>query len=713
MGIFSKLAQLIFAPLDENGNPRSVSNQDMQVWGTEVERVTSLFISSGGLIYSSRPALEADLAHGANSMAWVIGDPVAANNGIYGKVGASGAGSWTKRGDLPFSFIIATDAGAGTANAIQATTSTPVSESALIWMNIFEVNTASPVTVSFNGGSALTIKTNSGNNIAAGGLTAGMIVIGIVSGTTFRLLSDQASAAIVAAAEAAQAAAEAAAASINDRTFTTFADAAAATIPAIAKRIRTQFYAPVYAEPATLKGGAHYRRVHKDDTTSYPSRSWFRSADRFLPDGTTDSTNGGYWLLDEVVPNVCQFGTVGDGTTDDTAALQAARDYLAVQSGLEVDLQKMSFPAGTYAYTASPNWALSYVEIVADGKVILKHTGSGQAVIIDSGAYPASGVVDMKMWGFIVEGNVNTTIGLYTRALHHSNFKFNIRCGTTFAHYNEFGVCSHFDLIISNNHGPWTGVAYPPTGIFLNKRDTNEETSYCTFKVIVEGCGIGLEASWALGCLFIGDTIEGNHEKGVHIYPNSRRLKFFAVDFEFNDRTDESTVAAGDDIVCQGFQNDFIHCDGDGKITLSSGSEENTVDRGAFNEIGVESGALRNELDGVGYNRFGDGALTVSDASTILKGLRNVTDNYSHDAIPANTALTVGASPWTYTNSTGNACTISLSGGTISYFGFRANLPSGAAEFGVSYIPGLFRLEPGQGFQIIYSSVPTITRHDH
>ena len=182
----------------------------MRGWGAWVEGIITAFTSNGGLVYSSKAAMDADLAHAANSMAWVIGDPVSANNRVYGKVGASGSGSWARRADLPFSFIIASDAGVGTANAIQATTSIPVSASALVWMNIFEVNTASPVTVSFNGASALTIKTNTGNDVAAGGLTAGMIVLGIVSGTKFRLLNDQVSTAIVAAAEAAQVAAEAA-----------------------------------------------------------------------------------------------------------------------------------------------------------------------------------------------------------------------------------------------------------------------------------------------------------------------------------------------------------------------------------------------------------------------------------------------------------------------------------------------------------------------
>ncbi|MCA1368065.1 hypothetical protein I6F15_11695 [Bradyrhizobium sp. BRP14] len=212
MSLFTKKANEVFAPNDASGAPREVVNQEAQVWGSEVEAVINAFISSGALIYDSEASLDADLAHAANSMAWVIGDPVAAKNGVYRKIGASGTGSWVRVGDLPYSFVRATDAGLGTANALQATTPVPVSESVLVMMNIFETNTGSPVTVSFNGGAALTVKTNGGNDVVAGGLVGGTIVLGVVSGSTFRLASDQASAAIVAAAEAAAERAEAAAA---------------------------------------------------------------------------------------------------------------------------------------------------------------------------------------------------------------------------------------------------------------------------------------------------------------------------------------------------------------------------------------------------------------------------------------------------------------------------------------------------------------------
>lgn len=191
--------------------PRKV---EIREWGTNLEAYLSAGAASASLLFTTLASLNGQLGHPAATMAWVIGDAVAANNGVYQKLGASGAGSWQRRADLPFSFIRASDVGDGTPNAIQATSSIPIPSAdagALIALNVFEANTASPVTVSFNGGAALTIKTNSGNDIGPGGLTAGMIVAGYVSGSTFRLLSDQATSAIVVAAEAAAGRAEQAA----------------------------------------------------------------------------------------------------------------------------------------------------------------------------------------------------------------------------------------------------------------------------------------------------------------------------------------------------------------------------------------------------------------------------------------------------------------------------------------------------------------------
>lgn len=61
------------------GMPTEPFKPDIRVVMKEIERRLDLHISSNGLIYPSKTAINADLAHDANSMAWVLGDPIAAN----------------------------------------------------------------------------------------------------------------------------------------------------------------------------------------------------------------------------------------------------------------------------------------------------------------------------------------------------------------------------------------------------------------------------------------------------------------------------------------------------------------------------------------------------------------------------------------------------------------------------------------------------------
>ncbi|UDF28476.1 UNVERIFIED_ORG: hypothetical protein LHK14_13255 [Roseateles sp. XES5] len=341
--LLTKPANDVFSPYDAGGDVRSVVNQEAQVWGTEVERLILAFQAGGGIIFPDKATMDASIAYAANQQAWVLGDATVANNGIYRKIGASGTGSWTRLGDLPYSFIIATDVGAGTPNAIQATTSIPVSASALVWFSVFEANTESPVTVSFNDGSSLTIKANSGNDIAVGGLTAGMIVMGIVSGSTFRLVSDQAGAAILAACEAALAAAEAAkddaetaasaalAAANNQMTFNTVADLTTATIPLSVTAVRTSGYA------TAGDGGGWPLAVEVVNTG--PLKPWQKQS------------NGGTrrWELRATTVYPEMFAQIIDGVGDHTAAIQAAIDCLPARGG-EVRLQ-----AKWYQITAGLN----------------------------------------------------------------------------------------------------------------------------------------------------------------------------------------------------------------------------------------------------------------------------------------------------------------------------------------------------------------------
>jgi hypothetical protein len=411
-----------------------IKKSDMRTWGAWVEGIISAFTANGGLIYSSKAAIDADLAHAANSMAWVLGDATAANNGVYGKVGASGTGSWTRRADLPFSFIIASDAGAGTANAIQATTSLPVSESALIWMNIFEANTASPVTVSFNGGSALTIKTNSNNNVAAGGLTSGMIVAGIVSGSTFRLLSDQVSTAIVAAAEAAQAAAEAAQVAAEDAQVAAEAAAASINLPAIAANrmivdnaAGTARESKTFAEVATLldvqqrnaDGGLSFSLTATPSTALGSAFGGTWNVQHRTASAGIGSHTGASYATAGFVRTGPGSGANGPANADYAAFFSSAKDnYLtsavdgefdvayhigrqgqkADLGGLLTDLEKVGGDTGGMTvHEASARWVDNAGTVVMRQQTVKNYAGQG------SGFYGVTGVSGI---GFFAEAQV-------------------------------------------------------------------------------------------------------------------------------------------------------------------------------------------------------------------------------------------------------------------------------------------------------------------
>lgn len=264
MALVTESAETIFAPFDIAGNPRGADMGKAQRWGMELERFVGA-AATNAAIFETRAELYAALNYDANASGYVLGDATAAYNGWYRKLGASGSGSWVRRGDLPYSWISMTDLGAGTANAIQVTSVLPTSPSVRRTVKIFETNTGA-VTISENGAAAKPLVTASGNAIAAGGLPAGTVLDYFDDGTAFRLLSDQASAAVLAGAEDAASRAEGAAEdaeywagqAVLAGTIPVYASAAAIssiTVPGGLSAFATQGYS------STGDGGrANYRR---------------------------------------------------------------------------------------------------------------------------------------------------------------------------------------------------------------------------------------------------------------------------------------------------------------------------------------------------------------------------------------------------------------------------------------------------------------------
>ncbi|MDX0759814.1 hypothetical protein GOD62_28270 [Sinorhizobium medicae] len=410
--IMVELAANIWAD-GPTSDPYEPDKAQIRAWGTWVEGLITDFTANGGLIYDTRAELYADTSFTDKRMAWVIQDPTVAYNGVYGFDPATDV--WDRKSDLPFSFIIANDAGAGTPNAIQATTAIPVSGAALVWMNVADTTTASPVTVSFNGGSPLTIKTNSGNNVEVGGLTAGMIVMGIVSGLTFRLVSDQASAAVLAACEAAAAAA-----------LSAVPNSFPATRPAL-KAIDTTTHTSAFLREAGREGQFVWKSGDYSSQIAADTQEGI-----YIKADAVAATVGAWVRVFDGEVNAKWYGAKGDGTDD----LIAVRSALA--SGFAV-----YFPEGTYGISdlVYPSQSGQVVRGAGIGRTIITNTFNNNPLFIFGNPQIADGAAQWArvesltfkgnpsgatLWGVFIPNaafvdGVPNTAGQYEGVSNNSN----------------------------------------------------------------------------------------------------------------------------------------------------------------------------------------------------------------------------------------------------------------------------------------------------
>lgn len=238
-----------------------------------IDAAVAGFNAGGGVIFTTKAQATASLNYDANKMAWVIQDPTPANNGVYQKQGASGSGSWVKVAELPYSFINAQNDGIGTANAVVATSSVPVSATAysqLISVPFTAENTGA-MTLAINGEAPRDIVLNMGGAIPAGYVQAGMSALIVLDADgDYRLFS-------YGDASAVQAAAEAALDSITDKYLGEHASDAAANI----------------AAGGTPTAGALYWNTGSVSFRVYTGGAWTDaigvnnwSADQFVGNGT-------------------------------------------------------------------------------------------------------------------------------------------------------------------------------------------------------------------------------------------------------------------------------------------------------------------------------------------------------------------------------------------------------------------------------------------
>lgn len=260
----------------------------------------------------------------------------------------------------------------------------------------------------------------------------------------------------------------------------------------------------------------------------------------------------------------------------------------------------LTFPAGVYEYTESPNWAKQDCAIVAEGEVRLRYGGTGTAFLLDSGTAPADLTYNMTVGPFIIEAPGTAGDGAFIRSVHHSDIDLTVRgAGATSAGIRvNFSVCNLFKLTCSVNQEGWYLGAKPQDGLVLDIRNANEQVAYCSFlNPIIEGLPNGIVMPGALGNSFFGGTSEAC-ANGIILGAASYANKFYGIDLEANTAID---------LLCSGYANDFVNVDSDLYCLFDGTANSNQVVGGNYKNLQFLAGGHGNLASGVRVNRSNNG----------------------------------------------------------------------------------------------------------
>ncbi len=315
-----------------------------------------------------------------------------------------------------------------------------------------------------------------------------------------------------------------------------------------------------------------------------------------------------------------QYGAIGDGVTDDGNALGAALDAAESAGGGTVFV-----PYGTYAYATSPNFARVGVSVEAEHGAVFLHTGTGNAFTIDGGAEPTGGIFGLRFSNIIVQGNANSTHGMYVRAIHHSVFDHPrvTGCAITGAAYQiEWCVANQWNTpVVSENQGAFSSV--PLYGMYLTRRGASESTTTQTIlNPVMEGVGTGIVFDWANNNSVMNGTSEQN-ATGVYITINSAGNVIELLDMEVN---------TTEDVLCEGADHIFIGILSTNLVRFSGlGGSRCKLIGGRYNAITLEADTLNNSLIGLTYSIDG-GSLTDLGTNNSVFRVQNLTTTLFDDA---------------------------------------------------------------------------------
>lgn len=246
------------------------------------------------------------------------------------------------------------------------------------------------------------------------------------------------------------------------------------------------------------------------------------------------------------------------------------------------------FPKGVYAYSASPNFALSGIRLIGENAT-LKFTGTGNCVEFLG---PTGAAFNIEMSGFLIQGTSSATNGLFLRSIGHSRFsRIRVTDVSADAFLTNGVVGILFDTpICSVNEG--TFAVTPVNGMVFDKRaPSTPSTTVTVLNPVMEGVsGAGLHVKQAHDIRVHGGVSEANGrglivDEFTGAFPVSN---VFSLDLEAN---------TTEDALIKGPKNTFIQCSSTTTFHISTGTgNDNVILGGGLWNVTIDNGALRNRF---------------------------------------------------------------------------------------------------------------------
>ena len=411
--------------------------------------------------------------------------------------------------------------------------------------------------------------------------------------------------------------------------------------------------------------------------------------------------------------SVTDFGASPSATaTANTAAFLAARNYVA--ANLPITLY---IPKGVYEYTDIQNWAYTGLTIEgdSDGGSVLKCVSSAPnhtALLMwafESGSPTDPFIQKCNLRNIRVEGNSNTLYGIRAYGLarcHWENVTFanaNSSNGVAFQ-FNACNINQFNQLMCSTDYEIMTSIPYygivVDTGVRASV-NLGAATNNVFTNTIMEGVTVGTTLLRADQNTFLGGTNESCTSIGVQLSSDARFNTFIGHAIESNTTYD---------VLDSGIYNQYINCYSLGYVAFQGLGCQ--INGGIFEQVEFQSGSTKNIIENCTVNYAGgvSGGFTDNGDASEWKNLFDQQAGTYIYPLKPRVAISVGASPFTYQNTSRQYQEVIFQSGTLTSV---SRVRDGVSFNAPIITPNSIWLAPLESLVVTYSVAPSMSYLPH